>query len=44
MKVGQLGITDTSVWDPERGYVGLVLAMLVAVLLWWWIKPAVVSS
>lgn len=34
MKVGQLGITDTSVWDPERGYAGLVLALLVAMLLW----------
>src|SRR4051812_18044451 len=34
-KVGQLGITDSSVWDPERGYAGLVLAVLAAVLLWW---------
>ena len=33
-KIGQLGITDSSVWDPERGYAGLVLAVLAAVLLW----------
>jgi membrane protease YdiL (CAAX protease family) len=38
-KVGQLGIADSSVWDPERGYAGLILAVLVAVLLWWWVKP-----
>jgi len=38
-KIGQLGIADPRVWDPERGYAGLVLAMLAAVLLWWWIKP-----
>lgn len=40
VKVGQLGISDPSVWDLERGYAGLVLAMLGAVLLWWWIKPS----
>jgi membrane protease YdiL (CAAX protease family) len=39
-KVGQLGISDSSIWDPERGYAGLVLAALVAVLLWWWVKPS----
>lgn len=39
-KVGQLGISDPGVWDPERGYAGLVLAMLAAVSLWWWVKPA----
>jgi len=39
-KVGQLGIVNPSIWDPERGYAGLVLAMLAAGVLWWWIKPA----
>ena len=43
-KMGQLGISDPSIWDPERGYAGLVLAMLGAVLLWWWVKPSVISS
>ena len=43
-KIGQLGISDSSIWDPERGYAGLALAMLVAVLLWWWIKPSTTSS
>ena len=43
-KMGQLGISDPSIWDPERGYAGLVLAMLAAVLLWWWVKPSVISS
>ncbi|MSO97051.1 MAG: CPBP family intramembrane metalloprotease [Rhodospirillaceae bacterium] len=38
-KVGQLGITDTSIWDPERGYAGLILAILAAGLLWRWVKP-----
>jgi membrane protease YdiL (CAAX protease family) len=39
-KVGQLGISDSSIWDPERGYAGLVLTVLVAVLLWSWVKPS----
>ncbi len=39
-KIGQLGITDTSLWDPERGYAGLALAVLAALLMWWWIRPA----
>jgi hypothetical protein len=43
-KMGQLGISDPSIWDPERGYAGLVLAILGAVLLWWWIKPSATSS
>jgi membrane protease YdiL (CAAX protease family) len=43
-KVGQLGISDPSIWDPERGYAGLILAILVAVFWWWWVKPARVSS
>jgi len=43
-KIGQLGISDSSVWDPERGYAGLALAVLVAVVLWWWIKPSTTSS
>jgi membrane protease YdiL (CAAX protease family) len=38
-KQGQLGIADPSVWDPERGYAGLVLAVLVAALMWWWVRP-----
>ena len=42
-KVGQLGISDPSLWDPERGYAGLVLAIVAAVLLWWWVKPANVA-
>ena len=43
-KMGQLGISDPSIWDPERGYAGLVLAVLVAVLLWWWVKPSTARS
>ena len=43
-RVGQLGISNPSIWDPERGYAGLALAILVAVLLWWWVKPANVPS
>jgi len=39
-KKGQLGISDPSIWDPERGYAGLVLAMLAAVLLWRSVKPS----
>jgi membrane protease YdiL (CAAX protease family) len=39
-KMGQLGISDSSIWDPERGYAGLVLAVLVATLWWWWVKPS----
>lgn len=39
-KAGQLGIVDHGVWDPERGYAGLVLALAAAALLWIWIKPA----
>ena len=39
-KVGQLGISDSNIWDPERGYAGLVLAVLAAVLLWSWVKPS----
>ena len=38
-KMGQLGIADPSIWDPERGYAGLILAVLAAALLWWWVKP-----
>jgi membrane protease YdiL (CAAX protease family) len=43
-KMGQLGIADPSIWDPERGYAGLVLAVLAAGLLWWWVKPSAVAS
>jgi len=43
-KIGQLGISDSSIWDPERGYAGLVLAILAALFLWWWVKPARISS
>lgn len=39
-KIGQLGISDASLWDPERGYAGLVLAIIAAVSMWWWINPA----
>ncbi len=39
-KVGQLGIADTSIWDPERGYAGLVLAILAAALWWWRVRPS----
>ena len=39
-KTGQLGISDPSIWDPERGYAGLVLAVLAAVWLWRWVKPS----
>jgi hypothetical protein len=38
--MGQLRIADPSIWDPERGYAGLVLAVLAAALLWWWVKPS----
>jgi membrane protease YdiL (CAAX protease family) len=43
-KVGQLGIADPGIWDPERGYAGLVLAILVAVSWWWRVKPSSISS
>ena len=43
-KIGQLGISDSSIWDPERGYAGLVLAVLVAALWWWWVKPSTASG
>jgi len=43
-KMGQLGISDPSIWEPERGYAGLVLTTFGAVLLWWWVKPSVTSS
>jgi membrane protease YdiL (CAAX protease family) len=39
-KIGQLGIADSTVWDPERGYAGLLLAALASSLLWWWIRPS----
>jgi len=39
-KVGQLGIVDHGIWDPERGYAGLSLALAAALFLWIWIKPA----
>jgi membrane protease YdiL (CAAX protease family) len=39
-KTGQLGIADHRILDPERGYAGLVLAILGAVVLWWWVRPA----
>jgi uncharacterized protein len=42
-KVGQLGIADPSLWDPERGYAGLFLVVVAAVLLWWWLKPRAAS-
>jgi len=39
-KSGQLGVADHGVWDPERGYAGLMLAIAAAVLLWAWVRPA----
>jgi len=42
-KVGQLGIADPTLWDPERGYAGLVLAIAVAAGWWWQTKPSVTS-
>ena len=39
-KTGQLGIVDHRILDPERGYAGLALAILGAVVLWWWVRPA----
>ncbi len=38
-KTGQLGVADHSVWDPERGYAGLVLAVIAGAILWWWVRP-----
>lgn len=38
-KIGQLGIADSTIWDPERGYAGLILAVLASSLLWWWVRP-----
>ena len=38
-KIGQLGISNPTLWDPERGYAGLILAVLVAGLWWRWISP-----
>jgi len=39
-KTGQLGIADHRVFDPERGYAGLVLAVVAAIVLWWRVQPA----
>lgn len=39
-KVGQLGISDPTLWDPERGYAGLILSILASIFLWWWIQPS----
>ncbi|MCB2107263.1 MAG: CPBP family intramembrane metalloprotease [Rhodobacteraceae bacterium] len=39
-KAGLLGIADPAIWDPERGYAGLVLAIVAAAILWRWVKPA----
>ena len=39
-KTGQLGVADHSIWDPERGYAGLILSIVAAVILWVWIRPA----
>ena len=39
-KTGQLGINDPTIWDPERGYAGLGLAIIAAIALWMWIKPS----
>ena len=42
-KAGQLGIADASIWDPERGYAGLALAILAAALWWWRVRPSRVA-
>lgn len=42
-KVGQLGVSDTTIWDPERGYAGLVLTLMAVVVLWRWVRPGRVS-
>lgn len=39
-KVGQLGISDPTIWDPERGYAGLILVLLASILLWRWVQPS----
>jgi hypothetical protein len=39
-KTGQLGVIDHGVWDPERGYAGLMLAIVAAVVLWYAVRPA----
>lgn len=38
-KTGLLGVADTNIWDPERGYSGLILTIIAAALLWVWAKP-----
>ncbi len=37
--VGQLGVADPSIWDPEHGYAGLLLALAAAALMWRWVNP-----
>ncbi len=39
-KTGLLGVADHSIWDPERGYAGLILSIVAAAILWIWIRPA----
>jgi len=43
-KVGQLGVADPGIWDPERGSAGLALAILVAALWWWRANPSAAAS
>jgi CAAX protease family protein len=43
-KSGELGVADHSLWDPERGYAGLILALVAAGVLWAWVRPARASS
>lgn len=37
-KVGALGVTETWIYGPEVGYIGLALNALYAAVLWLWIK------
>jgi len=43
-KTGQLGIADHRIFDPERGYAGLVLAIVASVVLWAWVRPALAPA
>ena len=36
-KTGALGVTQTSIYGPEVGFVGLALNAAFAAGLWWWL-------
>jgi membrane protease YdiL (CAAX protease family) len=38
-KPGMLGIQDPTWLDPERGYLGFILATVAVVVLWLWVRP-----